>query len=406
MSDSENEEKLIKNTENDEKPSRNTELKTSKNVTLTFKLDGRNYPLWSRLMKVAIGGRRASSHILDEPPAPKSKGYRDWEETDLIVFSWIIENMKDELVADFAHHLTAKALWDNLAVTYESKADPYLIYDLEERAAKITQGNHDLETYYRKINSLWISIDRCQQDPISCCDKGVKQWRDHTNTRRLFRFLAGLNEEYDGIRRDILKESPLPSVEAAYGWVRREAARRKIMPPTSSSPSTVLAGEASLGDVGHGYRVLMNKSKGTTPHQPPPTRVTHKPVGKEDKSHLWCTHCGKNKHTYETCFLRVGYPEWWDEKKARPQAKLAVGTTVVNQSGGNNQGGGSVGNLRQGEGNFLETSIGAGDNEPATRSSAGNRGHKGDGGKGFGYIPNPNPNFRTPSLCDYSKLPQ
>lgn len=32
-----------------------------------------------------------------------------------------------------------------------------------------------------------------------------------------------------------------------------------------------------------------------------------------------CTHCGKLNHTHETCFKIHGYPEWWNEFKARKQ---------------------------------------------------------------------------------------
>ena len=54
-----------------------TKVKSNKNVTVAFKLDGKNYPLWLRLMKVKIGGRGAYSHIRNEPPVPRSKGYDD-----------------------------------------------------------------------------------------------------------------------------------------------------------------------------------------------------------------------------------------------------------------------------------------------------------------------------------------
>ncbi|XP_041995906.1 uncharacterized protein LOC121746037 [Salvia splendens] len=165
-------------------------LKNSKNVTVAFKLNGKNYPLWSRLMKVKIGGRGAYSHIRNYPPEPRSKGYDDWEEDDLVMFSWIVDNIEYEIIADFAHHLTAKALWDNLVITFENKADKYLIYYLEEKAITIRQGDLDLETYYRRINGLWINIDRCQKQPITCCDKGVNQYRTHSNEKRLFKFLA------------------------------------------------------------------------------------------------------------------------------------------------------------------------------------------------------------------------
>lgn len=96
-----------------------------------------------------------------------------------------------------------------------SEADLYLLYELEEKAGAIKQGNMDLETYYRQIHGLWINVDRCQKQPIDCCDKGVSQYRTHSNTKRLLKFLSGLNGEYESIKRDILKEVPIPSVETA-----------------------------------------------------------------------------------------------------------------------------------------------------------------------------------------------
>ena len=123
-------------------------LRNSKSITVAFKFNGRNYPLWSRLIKVKIVGRGAYSYIKNEPPEPGSNGFDVWEENDLVVFSWIVDNIENDIIADFAHHQTSKALWDSLMVTFESKADRYLIYDLEEQAIKIRHGNLDLETYY------------------------------------------------------------------------------------------------------------------------------------------------------------------------------------------------------------------------------------------------------------------
>ncbi|XP_047947740.1 uncharacterized protein LOC125193856 [Salvia hispanica] len=157
-------------------------------------------------------GQGSIPYIRNEPPEAGSKGFDEWEENDLVVFSWIVDNIENEIVADFAHHLTSKALWDNLAVTFENKADRYLIYDLEEKAINIKQGSLDLETYYRRIHGLWINIDRCQKQPINCCDKGIDQFRTHSNDKRLIKFLTGLNQEYDSIRRDILKEDLLEFV--------------------------------------------------------------------------------------------------------------------------------------------------------------------------------------------------
>ncbi|KAI9153199.1 hypothetical protein LWI28_007568 [Acer negundo] len=39
-----------------------------------------------------------------------------------------------------------------------------------------------------------------------------------------------------------------------------------------------------------------------------------------------CTYCGNMQHTRETCFKLHGYPEWWNELKARKQRDVAGGS--------------------------------------------------------------------------------
>ncbi|WJX11696.1 Beta-galactosidase 8 [Trifolium repens] len=39
-----------------------------------------------------------------------------------------------------------------------------------------------------------------------------------------------------------------------------------------------------------------------------------------------CTHCGNAKHTHENCFKLHGYPDWWDEYKARKPREAAEKT--------------------------------------------------------------------------------
>ncbi|XP_042032420.1 uncharacterized protein LOC121779152 [Salvia splendens] len=265
-------------------------IRSSKSVTVAFKLNGSNYSLWARLMKVAIGDRGVYHHITGTltPPRPGEKGYTDWEEIDLIVFSWIIDNMETHIIADFAHHQTAKSLWDTLAITFANSADSYLIYDLREKASRIVQGDTSLEAYWSKLHGLWMDINQCPHKTVDCCDKGVSQYRSIKSELRLFKFLTGLNEKYDWIRREILKEDPYPSVDEAYGWVKREAARLKIMSPASESP-TAAAGNDSSSGIGFGFgarehRQPQQQYRG----QPPPPRQNPNRRGnsKPDKSKL------------------------------------------------------------------------------------------------------------------------
>jgi len=51
------------------------------NFSISFKLNGDNYPLWTTLMKKAIGGRGMKSHLTSIPPAPEEteQAYEKWK---------------------------------------------------------------------------------------------------------------------------------------------------------------------------------------------------------------------------------------------------------------------------------------------------------------------------------------
>ncbi|KAL8245356.1 hypothetical protein R6Q59_011614, partial [Mikania micrantha] len=45
-----------------------------------------------------------------------------------------------------------------------------------------------------------------------------------------------------------------------------------------------------------------------------------------------CTHCGKNGHTRDGCFERIGYPEWWPSKAKRKKSKPKASCVETEQS--------------------------------------------------------------------------
>jgi len=136
------------------------------------------------------------------------------------------------------------------------------------------------------------------------CSDDIATFNKIKQEQRLYQFLTGIDEKFEVIRRDLLMQEKTPSVEFAYATVRRETAQLQILKPTTSSEENT-----SLEEVGIGL---------TARNRPPeqrqgwsyPENSGRRPSqrDKEDKSHLHCTHCGMKKHTKETCFKIVGYP--------------------------------------------------------------------------------------------------
>jgi len=83
------------------------------NLSIGFKLNGDNYPLWVTLTKKAIGGRGKKSHLTGIPPVPEEiePAYEKWERADQTVFTWIIQNIEISLINNVSQFPTTKALW-------------------------------------------------------------------------------------------------------------------------------------------------------------------------------------------------------------------------------------------------------------------------------------------------------
>ncbi|XP_042019189.1 uncharacterized protein LOC121767027 [Salvia splendens] len=76
-----------------------------------IKLDGKNFPVWSKLMRVAVGSQEKLDHIEGDkaPPETNDPKFQQWQASDFTVFSWLINNMEPRLVLQFAQHQIAKA---------------------------------------------------------------------------------------------------------------------------------------------------------------------------------------------------------------------------------------------------------------------------------------------------------
>ncbi|GAA0162877.1 transmembrane signal receptor [Lithospermum erythrorhizon] len=96
---------------------------------------------------------------------------------------------------------------------------------------------------------------------------------------------------------------PLPSLDTAYQKIREEESQRKSSDTSIGNEFVALAlrSNSRMGDYG-------------------------------DKSKLFCTLCKKQGHDITTCFLKVGYPDWWEtrnRKGGRSGGGVAPGNRVA-----------------------------------------------------------------------------
>ncbi|XP_010263943.1 PREDICTED: uncharacterized protein LOC104602074 [Nelumbo nucifera] len=129
-----------------------------------------------------------------------SPEYTVWRKENATVMSWLLASMTPR-VARIVHHFpTATKIWEKVSKTYGQKKNNARIYKLNQDIAALRQGDMDKESHDKQI------------------EKG-----------RAFKFLAGLDPIYEGVRSQILGKDELPELHHVYYLVRNEEVRRKEM---------------------------------------------------------------------------------------------------------------------------------------------------------------------------------
>ncbi|KAI3703312.1 hypothetical protein L1987_73277 [Smallanthus sonchifolius] len=286
------------------------------------------------MIRVAIGGKSKDllGHLTTDPPMKTDDKYEQWEQNDLIVFSWLIQNIEPALASNLTEFPTTKSLWDALVVTYSSGKDKLQTFDLHVKANEFKQNGVSLEDFWIVMQGIWGEIDRRDPNPMTCAND-ITTYNKIRAEQKLFQFLNALDRKYDHIKREILRWDPLPTAEAAYAAVRKETAHQNILggaPEETSTQQGVAVGLAAteskeaegLGFLSKGHR------------RPEPGKKTGPPP-RQDRSHLKCSHCGMMKHTKEECFKIVGFPEWWNEGRNRTSKQGSLESKAAAAIGGN-----------------------------------------------------------------------
>ncbi|KAM2947598.1 hypothetical protein FF1_034710 [Malus domestica] len=259
------------------------------------KLDGSNYSSWSQSVRIYITGRGKWSYVSGTKMAPAEADalYAIWEEENAMVQSWLLNSMTRDVRAIFLRLSTAKDVWDAVTQTYSIEKDASKLYELRRQALVTRQNGEPLSAYYGKLQQIWQEIDFLRPGKLKCA-ADIATRETEISEERLYDFLAGLDPHLDHVRSQVLTQTTLPSVRAAYALVNAEASRQTIM-----LVGPQVEGSAMVAAPSRFPRGVSNSRLGGSK-----TTDTRK-----------CTYCDKDKHTRDTCFKLHGYPDWWVQKK-------------------------------------------------------------------------------------------
>ncbi|KAG6508688.1 hypothetical protein ZIOFF_034068 [Zingiber officinale] len=270
----------------------------------TIKLNGDNFLRWSQSVKMYIRGRGMISYLTGEKKTPSEKDpmHATWDAENFMVMTWLVNSMEEEIDANYMCFPTAYELWENINQMYSDLGNQSQIFELTLKLGELRQGEEPVTKYFNSLKSIWQDLDFFDAYEW----KNIEDEQYHKKTvedSRIFKFLAGLNVEFDEVRGRIIGRRPLPSLGEVFSKVRREESQRNVM-LGKKGPTTIIKGSA-LTSTGSNIRK--------------DTANLRKP---KEKSVLWCNFCNKPRHTRETCWKIHGKPKNFKGKSGEKNGRI------------------------------------------------------------------------------------
>ncbi|KAJ1386643.1 gag-polypeptide of LTR copia-type [Sesbania bispinosa] len=265
-------------------------------------LNESNYDVWSQLMEMHIAEREKLSYIRGKvkPPTEKDEGYEKWYAENQKVKRCLLMSMKPEIMKRYLRLPTAFDIWNALSKAFYDGSDELQVFVLNQRAFTAKQNNRTLTEYYGELVEIFRELDH--RDKVVMKDPDdVKSYQKSIERLRVHIFLAGLDDDFEQVRGEILRKEVAPDLEECYALIRRETVRR-----TSLKTEDVISDSTAMMT-----RKQAKQSKGS------------------EKGNYKCTQCNKDGHTKERCYEIIGYPEWWDHSRASKKNSKRNPTVVV-----------------------------------------------------------------------------
>ena len=107
---------------------------------------------------------------------------------------------------------------------YSNLGNQSQIFELALKLGEMRQGEDSVIEYFNSLKRVWQDLDLFNTYEW----KSVEDSLHHKKTvedNRIFKFLAGLNIEFDEVRGRVIGKQPLPSIGDVFLEVRREESK-------------------------------------------------------------------------------------------------------------------------------------------------------------------------------------
>ncbi|XP_057440407.1 uncharacterized protein LOC130732361 [Lotus japonicus] len=284
-------------------------------VLVSPPLSDGNYHNWARAMKMSLMTKNKLGFVdgtIGEPPQDHPV-LPYWQRCNMMVLSWLIKSMNVEIAQSILWRDKAADVWKELRERF-SQADLFRISELQEEIFSIKQGDSSVSKFYTSMKTLWDELDILNPLPICTCNPvcacgAITKIAEERNKNQVVRFLRGLNDQFSGVRSQLMLLDNLPNVNRVFAMIAQQ--ERQFSSENVSGSKALLAsrehgGNDSRGVQGQGQSCGQSSGYGGSKY-----------------NSKKCSYCGKMGHTVEECYKKHGFPPGFKFKNPKYASKSA-----------------------------------------------------------------------------------
>lgn len=239
--------------------------------------------------------------------------YEAWDRCNVIVSSWILRAVSEQIAESILYIDFAKKIWDDLSNRF-SRSDPHKISNLHDEINSLRQGTLSVTEYYTRCRGLWDEITTLRPQLIcechmkcSCgldapkCEYGlvakIKREKENDN---VIRFFKELNEEFSSIKSGVLVLDPMLPVHRVFTITLK--LEKQI------NCSVVYHNDIVQANVVHTENQVQETLAAVNLGSNCDSR---RRSGSNSNKGAKFTFYGMNEHTIEKCYKKHGYQLGW-----------------------------------------------------------------------------------------------
>lgn len=254
---------------------------------ISLKLDGSNYDDWNAAMKIALDAKNKIGFVDGTLTRPDTSDptFRLWSRCNSMVKSWLLNSVSPQIYRSILRLNDAADIWRDLHGRFHMTNLPRT-FNLTQEIQDLKQGSMSLSDYYTTLKTLWDNLESVDEPDTPCVCGNAEKLQKKVDRAKIVKFLAGLNDSYAIIRRQIIMKKVLPSLVEVYNILDQDDSQKGFS--TAITPAAFNVSEnvpPPMAEAGICY-VQTGPNKG-------------RPI---------CSFCNRVGHIAERCYKKHGFP--------------------------------------------------------------------------------------------------